>query len=1496
MKKQSMKRGMVFLLSVALVFGQTGMLSFAETAGDYEMGRNEETGGVAVGADRGVQEKEEASVGAEQSDQKKDGASEGAVESGQEKEETLEGADQNADEKDGALEGADESVGEKDEALEGADESVHEKDGVLEGTDESVREKDEALEEADESSQEDAPALEAKAPPEEEEKNILRWDWVDGSPLLFYNKTSGGWEMNVLSRETTEDGEEKQTDKDGVIARLPGSILATVEGNQDAEEIELDGWESQTFRQNEEGEWPEQGEYAFTTEVPEGYKLPEGGNELEITIRLYRISQRTINDRFTSGGFYYKETGAGTVQLTAPPTGKYEPTGKLVLEGEVTHNNKRYRVTTIGPKAFMYCYELTEVSVPDGITAIEEDAFYGCNKLERVSLPDSLTIIKDTAFNNCSKLDEVSLPDSLVIIGNAAFSGCSKLSCVEIPASVEEMGERAFSNTDLKRVTFKKPSSLSRIRESSFEGCKNLENVELPDGVERIEDSAFAGSGLKDVTLENLLLLSSIGGYAFNECGSLESIKLPGSVKSIGENAFERCRKLSRVEIPGSVESIGTLAFSKSGLSELTFENPSSLASIGNEAFSSCKMASVKIPSSVTTIGEGAFSYCPNLAEKSVTAGSPAVDILLQASGLDPKFITVEGGTPAQNLSFDENGWSYFVTDTTRHLVTLVSSNAANISGNVVIPESVDQSIGGATQSYTVTQIGDDVFSACEDMTGVTIPDSVVTIGAGAFESCTKLDNVVIPDTVLTIGASAFENCSSLGSVTIPGSVNTIGNCAFQSSGLREVTFGPQSSVASIGDKAFSRCDNLKTVTFDSRSQLASIGYGAFSYCKELSSVTLPEQLESIEPVAFVNCKALTGVKFPSTLKNIDNFAFNYSGLTSVELPERLESIGGQAFQNTGLTSVTLPESVTAVGTLAFWGCKSLKSVTIRGRLNSLGLQAFPKDVPIHCWDPETQILVTERLDQDVMATSGWDGRSDIPGGAVVEVDKDIHITGDVTIGGGAEVTIPAGVTVTVENGAKVTLENGAQLTLDGVLVNNGTIENKGNITGSGTLDSRGGRITGTGACSITVLWPSAAGGSGFSGGKDMAGDRYALGAEGSVSVGRGDIQKPAAAGRSLTIEGNGIVLTFDSGALQAILAATAASADGNVIFSAIPADISQFPEAQKLIGARPAFELAVGCLGSDGQVAAAPTDFGAGKATVSIAYPYTAGEAAGGLAGVYVDENGIPSLLNQSIYDSSRGLLIVTIKHLSVYGIGYRTPAGYTDIAGHWAEEGIQYSSTRGLLAGTGGTRFSPDEAITHGELAGALCRLWGIDPSAGLGVMDQAGDPEAGFTDTPVTREKLAVLINSFVKQQGYQLPSPVKAVVYLDEGQISVEAKEAVAALQQAGILRGKQGGYFDPQGQVTRGEAAEVLRRFAGVLIDSGTVQGFQRNDSGEWMYYRNGVAVTGWQQIGEKWYYFLPEGSMAVNTRIDGYDIGPDGTWKEKETEEKNGAVTVSDTL
>ena len=48
---------------------------------------------------------------------------------------------------------------------------------------------------------------------------------------------------------------------------------------------------------------------------------------------------------------------------------------------------------------------------------------------------------------------------------------------------------------------------------------------------------------------------------------------------------------------------------------------------------------------------------------------------------------------------------------------------------------------------------------------------------------------------------------------------------------------------------------------------------------------------------------------------------------------------------------------------------------------------------------------------------------------------------------------------------------------------------------------------------------------------------------------------------------------------------------------------------------------------------------------------------------------------------------------------------------------------------------------------------------------------------------------------------------------------------------------------------------MLRRFAELVISGDTMQGWVMNDSGHWMYYENGMPVTGEKEIDGSTYTF-----------------------------------------
>ena len=172
-------------------------------------------------------------------------------------------------------------------------------------------------------------------------------------------------------------------------------------------------------------------------------------------------------------------------------------------------------------------------------------------------------------------------------------------------------------------------------------------------------------------------------------------------------------------------------------------------------------------------------------------------------------------------------------TDKTASVTYMSSYSSINKEayvGNIIIPESITYS--GTT--YSVTSIGDLVFSDCSGLTSVTIPNSVTSIGKYAFYNCSGLTSVTIPNSVTSIGDGVFRGCSGLTSVTIPNSVTSIGDSAFWACfGLTSVTI--PNSVTSIGTYAFYNCSGLTSVTIGN--SVTSIGKYAFDNCSGLTKL-----------------------------------------------------------------------------------------------------------------------------------------------------------------------------------------------------------------------------------------------------------------------------------------------------------------------------------------------------------------------------------------------------------------------------------------------------------------------------------------------------------------------------------------------------------------------------------------------------------------------------------------------------------------------------------
>ena len=161
--------------------------------------------------------------------------------------------------------------------------------------------------------------------------------------------------------------------------------------------------------------------------------------------------------------------------------------------------------------------------------------------------------------------------------------------------------------------------------------------------------------------------------------------------------------------------------------------------------------------------------------------------------------------TPLMAYNFQVGQLYYGVTDAAKREVAVVSENSSYPyynnapTGTITIPATVTNE----GNTYSVTSIGNNAFSACKGLTSINIPSSVTSIGMGAFEGCSGLTSINIPNGVTNIEGYTFLDCKGLTSITFPSSLKYIGVLVLgYCTKLTSVTVGWQTPLP-IGSNVF---------------------------------------------------------------------------------------------------------------------------------------------------------------------------------------------------------------------------------------------------------------------------------------------------------------------------------------------------------------------------------------------------------------------------------------------------------------------------------------------------------------------------------------------------------------------------------------------------------------------------------------------------------------------------------------------------------------------
>lgn len=257
--------------------------------------------------------------------------------------------------------------------------------------------------------------------------------------------------------------------------------------------------------------------------------------------------------------------------------------------------------------------------------------------------------------------------------------------------------------------------------------------------------------------------VTSLAESAFRNNTAITSAKILSKITVISRQAFEECTSLASIDLGESITLIDQYAFHNcSSLKSISL--PDNLQTIEEGAFWGSGLTEIKIPAATNKIGYFAFWDCEELENIEV---SP------------------------DNMTFASFDGVVYDKDLTKSVTCPVAKKS------VTLPS-------------TLTEISDQSFRNCKNLTTIDFPASLKTIGTQAFLECTGLTSLSIPDGVTTIKGSAFEGCEGLTSASTGNSLTIVESIFRGCSNLTSVEIG--SSVEEITKFAFDGCTSLKLI------------------------------------------------------------------------------------------------------------------------------------------------------------------------------------------------------------------------------------------------------------------------------------------------------------------------------------------------------------------------------------------------------------------------------------------------------------------------------------------------------------------------------------------------------------------------------------------------------------------------------------------------------------------------------------------------------------
>ena len=558
-----------------------------------------------------------------------------------------------------------------------------------------------------------------------------------------------------------------------------------------------------------------------------------------------------------------------------------------ILSDTVSFGNRAFYSATVEnlyiPEAECWFNMTFEGDYANPISGAKLYNVYG-NPIEAIGVPGDIAEVKAFTFSGCQSIKDVYIVSPDTVVDKSAF--------LNVPIEYLTIHASQISSFSECKPTLKKVEILSGevLPKEAFSKASLLEYAVLCDSLKEIGDRAFAECySLKSIIVpENVTVM---GKQVFYYCSALESATLPQALTYIPEGTFLECSSLVSVNIPAGVTDIGMEAFYRCVSMQRISNAGDAITTIGENAFYDCDaLTEIILPEGVIEIGANAFNHCSAVTTiyipKSVTTFAPSAIY----NCLSLKTLT---------CSIDHLDYPSYP-----ELETVILNNGTTFRSSL--------------------------FSSCENLSSITLPDTLEIIESSAFSNCQKITSITIPSSVTEIRANAFSGCSALESVYTE-SLQSWFNIYFYSTDANPLIYADNlyiggalctdlvipSEITYIPENAFAGYKGLSSVTLHSD---MTIGTDAFYMCDNIEKVNIPtisDWLSVYFTSEFSNPVYLSGALYVGDELLVD-----------LVIPEGTEKINNYAFAgNTALETAYIPKSISDIGACLFSEATNLKEI-----------------------------------------------------------------------------------------------------------------------------------------------------------------------------------------------------------------------------------------------------------------------------------------------------------------------------------------------------------------------------------------------------------------------------------------------------------------------------------------------------------------------------------------------------------------------------------------